>query len=51
MRIVQPISSMPVLAPRHSSVRRLHAPSRLPVVYPTQPSALQRLLRALGFGR
>ena len=49
MRIVQPLTALPVLAP-HRSTTRMRAPSRLPVVYPTRPSALQRLLRAFDFG-
>jgi len=51
MRIVHPITSQPLPMPRHHVFRKMPTPSRLPSVYPTQPSALQLLLRLLGIGR
>jgi hypothetical protein len=53
MRIVQPISVrspalLPALLPLRRSARKMRAPSRLPTIYATQPSALRRLLRVLG---
>jgi hypothetical protein len=52
MRLVHPITSQPLAVKLPSRpVRRMPAPSRLPTVHATRPTALRRILRALGIGR